>query len=391
MIYIFSALKEGCGTCCQCCGSCAHVFADFCEDFCQDPLWDRPLGIFLLMTWWFGPMQVVFVAYALSGQADLANCAMESSIGKEVGILNWLYGQGAAALVHMVFALYIQNQVWKKLRILQSGTDASMDAGGVTAGDVASAVGRGVATAAAGPAAAFVGDSALSSAKVKQGVLEVFLYDIGVCLYVFFFIAAYIWSYFGTEWANATMGCDYDGWAIRSAYTGEVFFWLALAYAIGWFLLIRVFDFGGEVFGQYMSPAVAAATVDSPGTATPAAPTAAAPPGPRKKGLEKMCTIRQMLKLIACLGLDFVGDASYLIPSAGELGDAAFAPLQALALKAMFEANGLAALGLVEELLPFTDVLPTATLGWVLDTFAIDSVPSKLLGIGRAERRRYGV
>ena len=37
-------------------------------------------------------------------------------------------------------------------------------------------------------------------------------------------------------------------------------------------------------------------------------------------------------------------------------------------LKALFQSNTIAAFGFVEEILPFTDVIPTFTLSWCLAT-----------------------
>ena len=72
-------------------------------------------------------------------------------------------------------------------------------------------------------------------------------------------------------------------------------------------------------------------------------------------------------QLAACLLLDAVGSASYLLPFLGEGTDLVWAPLQAAAMGAMFDHVSPAAkwVGLAEELLPMTDVLPSATLTWL--------------------------
>lgn len=76
-----------------------------------------------------------------------------------------------------------------------------------------------------------------------------------------------------------------------------------------------------------------------------------------------------------------LGDATFLLPGAGELGDLAFAPFEALALRSLFGGGLLSILGFAEEALPFTDALPTATTGWVLQTLFSDSPLAQLLGI----------
>ena len=65
----------------------------------------------------------------------------------------------------------------------------------------------------------------------------------------------------------------------------------------------------------------------------------------------------------------------------GEFGDVAYAPLEAFALRFLFGGTGLSVLGFFEEALPFTDALPTATTGWVLQTLFSDSPVAKLLGV----------
>ena len=53
-----------------------------------------------------------------------------------------------------------------------------------------------------------------------------------------------------------------------------------------------------------------------------------------------------------------------LIPFLGEFTDVAFAPIEAGLLKLLFQSNAIAGIGFVEEILPFTDVIPTFTLSW---------------------------
>lgn len=92
-------------------------------------------------------------------------------------------------------------------------------------------------------------------------------------------------------------------------------------------------------------------------------------------------TGEQWLKLLVCLAIDLAGNASFLLPGLGELGDAAYAPLEGVALKLLFGGNLLPLLGFAEEALPFTDAVPTATSAWVLQSLFPDSFLSQLLGI----------
>ncbi|KAL1504236.1 hypothetical protein AB1Y20_010645 [Prymnesium parvum] len=71
-------------------------------------------------------------------------------------------------------------------------------------------------------------------------------------------------------------------------------------------------------------------------------------------------------KLAGCIALDLGGDSSELLPVLGEFTDIAYAPFEAALLKVLFKSNAIAGFGFVEEILPFTDVLPTFTLTWCL-------------------------
>jgi len=72
------------------------------------------------------------------------------------------------------------------------------------------------------------------------------------------------------------------------------------------------------------------------------------------------------LLLYACLLVDFIGFCSYLILFLGEITDLYWAPFAGLFLQYMFGSMFLTSVGVVEEILPFTDIVPTATLAWCL-------------------------
>jgi hypothetical protein len=78
-------------------------------------------------------------------------------------------------------------------------------------------------------------------------------------------------------------------------------------------------------------------------------------------------------KLLACVAIDAIGFSSYLLPGVGELGDVVWAPLQAYFLYFMFGSTQIAAVGFFEEMLPGTDFVPTATLGWVSENVEVDT------------------
>lgn len=67
-------------------------------------------------------------------------------------------------------------------------------------------------------------------------------------------------------------------------------------------------------------------------------------------------------KLLLCIAIDVIGSASELVPVLGELSDVVWAPIAGLALRSLYGSNVLFALEFLEEILPFTDIIPLATL-----------------------------
>lgn len=72
--------------------------------------------------------------------------------------------------------------------------------------------------------------------------------------------------------------------------------------------------------------------------------------------------------LLACLALDAIGYASFAIPGLGEFSDVIWAPISAFIFYKMFGGAKGAFGGIfnfAEEILPFTDFIPTFTIMWV--------------------------
>lgn len=73
--------------------------------------------------------------------------------------------------------------------------------------------------------------------------------------------------------------------------------------------------------------------------------------------------------LFVCILMDVLGYATYAIPFFGEIGDVLWAPISAVVYFMMF-GGWKGALGgafsFVEEILPFTDFIPTFTISWLL-------------------------
>ena len=70
-----------------------------------------------------------------------------------------------------------------------------------------------------------------------------------------------------------------------------------------------------------------------------------------------------------CLLLDIVGCISFAIPGIGEFSDVVWAPISAYLFYKMFggrigRIGGV--LNFLEEILPFTDIIPSFTIAWFI-------------------------
>ncbi|KAG7369317.1 hypothetical protein IV203_032060 [Nitzschia inconspicua] len=74
-------------------------------------------------------------------------------------------------------------------------------------------------------------------------------------------------------------------------------------------------------------------------------------------------------RLFLSLLIDLIGSSSYLLPVVGEGLDLAWAPAQTILIMAMYDATSpnLKYVSFLEELLPFTDIVPSATIGWACE------------------------
>jgi hypothetical protein len=86
-------------------------------------------------------------------------------------------------------------------------------------------------------------------------------------------------------------------------------------------------------------------------------------------------------QLILCVIIDAVGDSSFVIPGFGELEDVAWAPLSAFLVSRVFDSNSLTGLEFLKEALPGTDIIPLASLAWLLTYVYPDNILTKLLGL----------
>ena len=77
-------------------------------------------------------------------------------------------------------------------------------------------------------------------------------------------------------------------------------------------------------------------------------------------------------KLVLGIVFDAIGMLSFTIPGIGEFGDVVWAPLAGFLMTRMYEGRVGKAAGILtffEEILPFTDVIPSFTLTWIYTYF----------------------
>jgi len=70
-----------------------------------------------------------------------------------------------------------------------------------------------------------------------------------------------------------------------------------------------------------------------------------------------------------CIIMDLIGMASYIIPGWGEFADLVWAPISGFVFYKLFGGRfGMigGVLDFLEEVLPFTDIIPSFTIGWYI-------------------------
>lgn len=84
---------------------------------------------------------------------------------------------------------------------------------------------------------------------------------------------------------------------------------------------------------------------------------------------------KKLIHLILGIIMDLIGMVSFAIPFFGEMSDFIWAPIAAWVMTRLYKGtSGKVAsfIAMIEELLPFSDILPTFTLMWIY-TYIIKS------------------
>ena len=91
-----------------------------------------------------------------------------------------------------------------------------------------------------------------------------------------------------------------------------------------------------------------------------------------KKNLTDKSPSKKPPSLVLCSLFDVIGYASYAVPFLGEFSDIIWAPLSAYIFYQMFGGRfGVIGGGFsfLEEILPFTDFIPTFSIAWAIRNF----------------------
>lgn len=76
---------------------------------------------------------------------------------------------------------------------------------------------------------------------------------------------------------------------------------------------------------------------------------------------------KKWVKLAICIAIDLIGSGSLAVPFLGDALDIVTAPMSAVMLQALFGSSLVTIGGFMEEILPGTDGIPTATLAWLAE------------------------
>jgi hypothetical protein len=82
--------------------------------------------------------------------------------------------------------------------------------------------------------------------------------------------------------------------------------------------------------------------------------------------LKKKFETEKRTKLVIAIAIDLFGYISFIIPGIAEFSDILVAPISAILVYVLFNKKiKWAGLTFFEEILPFTDVIPSATIAWI--------------------------
>jgi hypothetical protein len=79
----------------------------------------------------------------------------------------------------------------------------------------------------------------------------------------------------------------------------------------------------------------------------------------------KKQSVPPLWKLGVSILIDIIGMITYLIPGLGETFDVIWSPISAIIVYGLYGNVFFSAFNFIEEILPYTDIIPTATIAWL--------------------------
>ncbi|CAK0846516.1 unnamed protein product, partial [Prorocentrum cordatum] len=187
MIYIFRSCEA-------CTNGCGKAVGAVCNPLCR--VLDRPLGSYAFLT---GAVNALSCLLAILSLGDDMRCSSGESAANLFAMMNV-----AASIVHAGFALYLQQRL---VRGLQRN--------------------------------AALGNHGSTARQLMKEAGDIVLYDVGFCLYVFFFVAAFFVQFWGF---SVLGGCRDAGTAWGSATLQVLFCLGAVAFGFCWSCAMQCSD-----------------------------------------------------------------------------------------------------------------------------------------------------
>jgi len=344
------------------------------------------MGIYL------GLLQVFTSVESLIQNKDLAGCQFPDGLASKVGMMNWLWVQTGLGLADMLFPLYIHLMLYRHL---------------IEEAKIADDPDKGPSNRTL-QARTEDGPIRVSRHDIFEAFKTTFVKDPIVYFYGLILVVSLAWAILGWIWiVQGGSECNPDRiWPVAGAWIEIFFVCFIVVYGAVWLYtlaysteneVLTLRSGGDEKEMGWHEPPPEPVPVQEGNENTglmgwftgqgPSNNNQVAlhqePPKPKPKPKSK---IRQMIKLMVSFGLDMLGNITYFIPTVGEAGDAVFAPASAVMLKMLYNSNGIAAIGCTEEILPFTDLTPTATIAWFMENVMGNNCCTRCFGFAQKEQ-----
>jgi len=339
------------------------------------------MGIYL------GILQVGVSVHSLIKHKDLASCTFPEGFASQVGILNWLWIQTGLGAADMLFPLYIHLMLYRRL-VAEAKTPDDPNRGPSD---------RTLEAREGGPIR-------VSRHDIYEAFKETFQKDPITYAYMVIIISSLTWAILGWVWIvqGGLAECNPDKiWPLSGCWLALFFVGFIAFYGGTWLYQLTYYEptdvltlrSGGDEkeMGFHEKPPEPPPQQDNEQTGLMSwfshgnnnnKPVTATPDPPKPKPKSK---IRLGIKLLASFFLDMLGNITYFVPYVGEAGDAVFAPASAVMLKMLYNSNGIAAIGCTEEILPFTDLTPTATIAWFMENVCGNNCCTRCFGFAQKQ------